>query len=256
MAVFSLKGGTGKTTLSSALGWSLAERGRSVLMIDLDPQGHLTQLLDAGAGRGQASLYSCLVHGQPLARAVVPTSHANLFLVPATQEHFHLSDALISKPWREWKLKDALYALQPFPYDLVFIDLGASLSLLTYAGLFAARVLLVPVLPDFLSYLSLKNLFAFLDQSCRQYQYSFRMIWVLINRLNNHRPLDRENREALTKFYGKFLLPCAVREDLKFSQAARDQVPVWRYAPQSTAVRDVKRVADFLERIFFNSPHD
>jgi chromosome partitioning protein len=254
IALFSIKGGTGKTTLSSSLGWVLADRGYQVLMIDMDAQGHLTHLFKVKPGKGQTKLYYSLIHEQPLLETVVPTGHPNLFLIPATEDHFYLNSALLSKPWREWKLKDALQAMHPFPYDLVIIDLGANLTLSTYVALFAARVLITPALPDLLSYLSLKSLFTFLDKTCKNYKYSFDMIWVLMNRVNSHRPSDRENRKALEKFYGRFLMPVMVREDLKFSEAAREQVPVTVHAPQSTAARDIGKVADFLERTIFHPP--
>jgi len=253
VAVFSLKGGTGKTTLVSSLGWILAERGHHVLMIDIDPQGHLTQLFKEKPGKSQTKLYDSLIHGHPLSETILPTSHPNLFLVPATEDHFHLNTALFSTPWKEWKLKDALYAIDPFPYELVLIDSGANLSLCTYVALFAARILIIPVLPDLLSYLSLKSLFAFLDKTCKYYNYSFDMIWILMNRINNHRPFDRENKKALERFYGRFLIPEMVREDLKFFEAAREQVPIAIYAPQSIAARDMRKVANFLEKVIFQS---
>lgn len=251
VAVFSMKGGTGKTTLSGSLAWVLAEQGHHVLMIDMDAQGHLTQLFKGKPAKGQTKLYYSLIHEQPLAETIVPTSHPNLSLIPATEDHFYLNSALLSKPWREWKLKDALHAMYPFRYDMVIIDLGANLSLSTYVALFAAKILIIPVLPDILSYLSLKTLFTFLDKTCKNYKYSFDMIWVLMNRVNSHRPLDRENKKALEKYYGRFLMPVVVREDLKFSEAAREQVPVIMYAPQSAAARDIKKVAQFLETIIF-----
>ncbi len=256
IAVFSMKGGTGKTTLSGSLGWVLAEQGHHVLMIDMDAQGHLTQLFRGKPLKGQTKLYYCLIHEQPLVETIVPTFHPNLFLIPATEDHFYLNSALLSKPWREWKLKDALHAMYPFPYDMVIIDMGANLSLSTYVGLFAAKILIIPVLPDLLSYLSLKSLFTFLDKTCKNYKYSFDMIWILMNRVNSHRPLDRENKKALEKYYGRFLMPLVVREDLRFCEAARDRVPITMYAPQSTAARDMKKVAQFLETIIcrFKSP--
>jgi chromosome partitioning protein len=249
IAFFSLKGGTGKTALSSSIGWLLAEEGRSVLMIDLDPQGHLTQSLKGKPEKNQSTLYDVLIHDHSLSGAVVPTSHPKLALIPATEAHLSLNTALISKPWREWKLKDALSALYPFPYDLVIMDVGASLSLITYNALFASQILIIPVLPDVYSYLSLNTLFTFLEKTSRDFKVDFKMIWVLINKLNNHRPLDRENREALKKYYDKFLMPVMIREDLKFSQAARYQMPVTTYAPQSTAARDLRKAVQFLDGI-------
>ena len=138
----------------------------------------------------------------------------------------------------------------PFPYDWVIMDVGASLNLITYNALFAAKNLIIPVLPDVFSYLSLKTLFTFLEKTSRDFRYDFKMIWILMNKLNNHRPSDRENREALKKYYQKFLMPVMVREDSKFSQAIKHQIPVTTFAPQSIAARDLKSVVRFLESIF------
>ena len=215
-------------------------------MIDLDPQGHLTQSFQVGPRRGRSSLFEILIHGQPLLEAVAGTAQPNLDIVPSGSENLYLNEALISRPWREWRLKDALEASQPLPYDLVLIDVGGNLSLITYNALMAAQVLLIPVLPDLFSYLSLRTLFAFLKETGRHYQSFFKMIWVLINKINQHRPLDRENREALQKYYGKFLVPQVVREDPKLVQSVREQVPITLAAPQSTAARDLKKVARFI----------
>jgi MinD-like ATPase involved in chromosome partitioning or flagellar assembly len=76
------------------------------------------------------------------------------------------------------------------------------------------------------------------------------MIWILMNKLNNHRPSDRENQEALKKYYPKFLMPVAVREDPKFSEAVKNQLPVTTFAPQSIAARDLKKVIRFFKSIF------
>jgi chromosome partitioning protein len=246
---FSLKGGTGKTTLSSSLGWLLAEEGHSILMIDLDPQGHLTQSFQGKPAKFQTSLYYALIHEHSLTGTIVSTPHPNISLIPATEDHLYLNNALVSKPWREWKLKDALSAMYPFPYDLVIMDVGASLSLITYNALFAAQTLIIPVLPDLYSYLSLKNLFTFLEKTCKDFKYNLKSIWILLNKLNNHRPLDRENRDALKKYYSRFLMPVMIREDLKFSQATMQQTPVTTFAPQSTAARDLKKVVYFLEKM-------
>ncbi|MBI5584398.1 MAG: ParA family protein [Deltaproteobacteria bacterium] len=254
LAVFSLKGGTGKTTISASLGWILAEEGFRILLIDMDPQGHLSHFFKVHPRPDQSTLFGALIADQPLREAVVPTAYPNLEIIPAGAENWHLNEALIARPWREWKLKDALEAAQPLPYDLVLIDVGGNLSLVTYNALMAARVLLIPVLPDLFSYLSLKTLFAFLQETGQKYHVFFKMVWVLINKINQHRPLDRENRQALEMYYGKFLVPEVVREDAKLVQALREQVPVTRTAPQSTAARDLKKVARFIRMTMLGAP--
>jgi chromosome partitioning protein len=244
---FSLKGGTGKTTLCSSLGLLLAEEGHSVLMIDLDPQGHLTLSLQGRSPTGKNSLYQSLIEDHPLVESILPTSHPNLSLIPATEDHLYLNSALSAQSWREWRLKDALAVMVPFPYDWLLLDVGANINLLTYNALFAAGNLIVPVLPDVFSYLSLKTLFIFLERTSRDFHYDFKTIWILINKLNNHRPLDRENREALKRYYQKFLMPVMVREDPKFTEAIKNQIPVTTFAPQSIATRDLKNVIRFLK---------
>ena len=250
LAVFSLKGGTGKTTLSSSLGWILAEEGLQVLLVDMDPQGHLTHYLKARPAKDQPTLFQALIHDQPISQAVVSTKNPGLHLLPASEENLYLNEALIARPWREWKLKDALEAAQPFPYDLVLMDVGGNINLITYNALMAANALVIPVLPDLFSYLSLKTLFTFLKKTNNQYQFDFQMIGVLINKMNNHRPLDRENRDALQKYYGKFLIPEMVREDPKLVQALRRQEPITQYAPESIAARDLRKVARFIQKAF------
>jgi chromosome partitioning protein len=219
------------------------------LMIDLDPQGHLTQSLQGRPAAGHTSLSQSLIQEPTLAKSIIPTGHPNLSLIPATEDHLYLNTALMSQPWPEWKLKDALSVMVPFPYDWVIMDVGASLNLITYNALFAARTLIIPVLPDVFSYLSLKTLFTFLEKTSRDFHYDFKMIWILMNKLNNHRPSDRENQEALKKYYQKFLMPVAVREDRKFSEAIKNQLPVTTFAPQSIAARDLKQVVHFLKSI-------
>ncbi len=210
----------------------------------------MTHYFKARPAKDQPTLFQALIHDRPISQAVVSTKNPGLYLLPASEENLYLNEALISRPWREWKLKDALEAAQPFPYDLVLMDVGGNLNLITYNALMAANALVIPVLPDLFSYLSLKTLFAFLKKTNDQYQFNFRMIWVLINKMNNHRPLDRENRDALQKYYGKFLMPEMVREDPKVVQALRRREPITQYAPESIAARDLKKVARFIQKTF------
>jgi hypothetical protein len=79
----------------------MAEQGHQVLLIDMDAQGHLTQLFRGKPGKGQTKLYYSLIHEQPSSETIVPTSNPNLFLIPATEDHYYLNSALLSKPWRE-----------------------------------------------------------------------------------------------------------------------------------------------------------
>ena len=82
IAVANQKGGVGKTTTAVNLGWALAEQGRRILIIDLDPQGNATSALGL-QDLEDSSLYDCLIGSVSVVDRILPTRHEGLFLVPA-----------------------------------------------------------------------------------------------------------------------------------------------------------------------------
>lgn len=148
VAVTNQKGGVGKTTLTINTAAALAALGERVLMIDLDPQGHLTE----GVGRkdiydeATTSLYNCLVDRDPpaLIDLVTKAAHENLDLIPATVEMTVVEQQLWGAKNREHKLRLLLSDMHP-AYDWIFIDCPPNLGPLTDNALNAAENVLIPV---------------------------------------------------------------------------------------------------------------
>ncbi len=148
VAVTNQKGGVGKTTLTINAGAALAAAGEKVLLIDLDPQGHLTE----GVGRkdiydsAKTSLYNCLVDRDPpsLASLVTQAAADQLDLIPATVEMTVVEQQLWGAKNREHKLRLLLGDMQP-DYDWVLIDCPPNLGPLTDNALNAAENILIPV---------------------------------------------------------------------------------------------------------------
>jgi chromosome partitioning protein len=133
------KGGVGKSATTLNVGAALAEAGHRVLLIDLDPQGHLTRALGLSDADPEANLPRALL-GQwdgELGDLVVKSSD-RLYVVPASQDMFVLEPQLYSRTGREWLLSRLLDAFAP-GFDHCLIDCPPSLGALTDAALVAAR---------------------------------------------------------------------------------------------------------------------
>ena len=143
IAVTNQKGGVGKTTTTVNLAACLAEVGKRVLLVDIDPQGNAT----SGLGKSEeteTTVYDVLIDGVAAADAVLDTGFGELHLIPSGIELAGAEIELVGVENRESLLKAALEPLR-VRYDYIFIDCPPSLSLLTLNALTAADSVLIPI---------------------------------------------------------------------------------------------------------------
>jgi chromosome partitioning protein len=237
------KGGTGKTSLSVAYAYRLAEMGHRVLLIDLDSQGHSTQNLGYSGDKVERTLYDVLVDRVPLSDVIVDTPLAELDLVPSNLGMTTVDLALMPMAAREHRLKRALDTVSD-RYEFVVMDAPPSFGLLNLNALIAADDLLVPVLPDFLSFHGLKLLFETLGQLEDDLDHTLRRIVIILNHFNPTTRIAREARDALKSHYPEFLAGTIVRQCTKFAQASSEGIPISAYAPSSRGARDIDALVD------------
>src|SRR5215467_7622099 len=152
------KGGVGKTTTAINLASYLAEAGRRVLLVDVDPQSSTTSGIGAGRNRSTASIYEVLVKQDvSLHDVVVNTSRPNLSLVPSTQDLAAAEIELVDLPEREFRLRTAIESARSH-HDYILIDCPPSLGLLTVNALVAADGVLIPVQCEYLALEGLSQL--------------------------------------------------------------------------------------------------
>jgi chromosome partitioning protein len=238
------KGGTGKTSLSTAYAYRLWELGYRVLVIDLDSQGHATKSLGLEGSEYPKTLFDTLIRKVPLREVLVSTPYPGLDLVPSNLTMSTIELALMPLAGREFKLRSALKDLaegEAGPaYDFTILDAPPSFGLLNLNALMAANDLVVPVLADFLSFHGLKLLFETVQSLEEDLQHVLDHIFIVVNGFNASFKLAKEAKEALEKHYKDFLLQNVVRQCTKFAQASSEGTPIFLYDPASKGATDIQ----------------
>src|SRR5438477_3158920 len=157
VAIVNQKGGVGKTTTAINLGAALAELGRQVVLVDLDPQGNSSSGLGFDVRRQRLTVYQLLSGEAVIDDVALPTSVPGLHLVPSDLSLAGAEIELATQPEREFRLRAALGELHG-GYGHVIIDCPPSLGLLTLNALTAAHEVLVPVQCEFYALEGLGNL--------------------------------------------------------------------------------------------------
>lgn len=235
------KGGTGKTSISSAYGWCLAGMGKRVLMVDLDAQAHLTACLSQDARARDRSLYSVMVRGTRLAELISPTALENLKLIPSSLSLSSMEVPLFRMRLREFRLRQALKTVER-DYDFIIIDSSPSINLLSLNAILASDEILVPLLADFLSFHGLKLLMETLASIEHDFRFYLGKIHIFLNRFNPSYPVCLDCKEAVAKYYPEYAKKTFIREAHEIMDASSLGKSVFELHPGSEVASDIKNL--------------
>ncbi len=248
ISVINQKGGVGKTTSVSNLGAALAIAGHRVLLIDLDPQAHLSIAFDRMPAPGDPSIYTLLGGNHSIADVAQPTNIERLWIAPTNLDLTGAETEFAAEIGREILLKSALanYAKEKQAPDIILLDCPPSLGLLSLNALVASEHVLIPVQAEFFALQGMAQLLDVLERVKQRLNPSLDVIGILVGLYSKQRNLSREVVNELKEHFGDLLIPTLVRTNVRLAEAPSHGLTIFEYAPQCPGAQDFKEVAKEL----------
>jgi len=216
LAVANQKGGVAKTTTVASLGVALAERGRRVLVVDLDPQACLTFSLGIDPEDLELSIHHVLTKGVDIGEVLVTTEDA-VDLLPATIELARAEADLLTRTGREYAIRGALSDLDE--YDWILLDCPPSLGVLTVAALTAAHDVLIPLQCETLSHRGVGQLLDTVHDVRRFTNPHLRVMGVLPTLYDGRTNHARAVLDNISEAYELDIVEPPIPKSIRFAEA-------------------------------------
>jgi chromosome partitioning protein len=228
IAIANQKGGVGKTTTAVNLAAVLASSNFPVLLVDADPQGNATSGVGIQRGSFRQSVYHCIVLGEPVAGAILPTDTPNLQVLPANKDLAGAEIELVEVDKREFRLREALAPIKD-NYDYIIIDCPPSLGLLTLNALTAAQSLLVPIQCEYYALEGVTELFDTLARIRRLHNPSLTIEGLLLTMYDERTNLASAVASDLRDFYGRQVFETVIPRNVRLAEAPSYGKPITLY---------------------------
>ncbi|MFQ5491560.1 MAG: ParA family protein [Phycisphaerae bacterium] len=252
IAVINQKGGVGKTTTTASLGVALAIAQQRVLLIDLDPQAHLTLNLGVDPGSVEAGAYEVLIKSTAVTDALIE-ARPGLWLLPAHTDLVAAETELISVVGREVVLRDALTRIAD-RFDYLLIDCPPSLNILTLNALSAVDEVFIPLQPHFLALQGLAKLLETIALVQTRINARLRLSGIIMCLFEAGTRLAGEIVDDIHGFLDgsrgqdvvwsrACVFDTIIRRNIKLAEAPGHGQTIFEYAPRSRGAADYAALA-------------
>lgn len=252
IAILNQKGGVGKTTTTVNLAAALAQAGRRVCVLDLDPQAHATSHLGIEPDGKAGSMYDVLVNSRPLADVRRPVED-NLWVCGSDIDLAAAEVELAGVVGREVILRDLLQA-DAEAFDFVFMDCGPSLGVLTLNALAAATEVFIPLQPHFLALHGMSKLFETTALVARRINPGLKVTGIVPTLYEPTTKLAQEVLRDLAGFLDKSrggtapwsqarIFTTKIRRNIKLAECPSFGRSIFAYAPTSNGAQDYAALA-------------
>lgn len=245
IAIANQKGGVGKTTTAINLSTCVAERGKKVLLIDIDPQGNATSGVGIAKNTEDKSIYDVLVNSEPIVNIIKPTIVKNLFLCQSSINLAGAEIELVSLLSRETRLKKALEDVQD-EYDYIFMDCPPSLGLITLNAFAAATSVLVPIQCEYYALEGLGQLINTIKLVQKNLNKDLEIEGVVMTMFDSRTRLSNQVYEEVKKYFDDKVFKTVIPRNIRLSEAPSHGLPITVYDPLSKGARTYKKLAKEL----------
>jgi len=230
VAIANQKGGVGKTTTAVNLSAAVAQRGRRVLLLDLDPQANATSGVGLPRGDRAATSYDLLVGERPLPELIRSSEVPGLDVIPAVPELAGAEVELVGEAGWERILSNRIRDL-PTTYDYVFIDSPPSLGLLTVNALVAAHSVLIPLQCEYYALEGLSHLLDTIRLIRERLNASLEIEGILLTMYDGRLNLSIQVAEDARRYFGGKVYATMIPRNVRLGEAPGFGKPITVYDP-------------------------
>lgn len=241
LAVSSQKGGVAKTTTSISLGGCLVELGYSVLLVDLDPQAHLTQAMGVNPEKVRHSIGDALLNQVSLLSVTRESIVPELELVPANAGLLLIDKILYKTDGYEFRLRNLFTSNQTQQYDFIIFDCPPTFGPLTLNALTSADLVIVPSTCDYFSAHSLHNYLDLFDLVRRKSNPNLDYR-ILITLFESRTKLSKLILDQYRNKYQEKIFEPIISIDVKLRESSLFGKPITMYAKSSKGAAEYRAV--------------
>jgi len=245
IAVSNQKGGVAKTTSCLSLGASLSEMGHFVLLVDLDPQAHLTLSMGLRPKELRRTVGDALLRNNSMVSVSRESSILGLDIAPANQGLVVLEKVLYGQPGFQFRLKNGLDSMGDGYYDFILIDCPSSFGTLTLNALAAADILIVPIQCEYFAAHTLLNYMKLVHHTQEKTNPKLKLR-VLVTMYDRRNKICRVTLDRMQRKLNSVIFETIIEVDTKLRESPAFGQPVTLYAPKTRGAEQYRALAKEL----------